>query len=91
MIVTLSVVAKFATEMRAIPSVAYVSGLYVYNPISSNQPLNSVNAIGSGQATTSGGQFSGSMTTLSSTSAGMVAYTYQNTAGTGGFQFSAEL
>ena len=78
-------------EMRTSPSANYVTGLYVWNPVSSNQPLNSINAISATDNSTSGCRIVGTPTALTSVTAGMMAYTYQNVSGTGGIQFSAEL
>jgi hypothetical protein len=85
------VLAKFATEMRTSPSASYVSGLYAWNPIASNQPINSISSIGSTYNTTSGCQFNITTSSMASVSAGMASYTYQNVAGAGSIQFSAEL
>lgn len=84
-------VVKYPVEMRAGPSVSYTSGLYSWNPVSSNQPINSVSSIPSDAAGTSGTRFNTTTSGMSSVTAGMAGFTYQAVTGVGSFNFSAEL
>lgn len=84
-------IVKFAVEMRTSPSASYTSGLYAYNPIASNQAITSISAIPAQQNSTSSCVFSTTTGGMSSISAGMANFIYQSVAGTGSFNFSAEL